>query len=67
MRDLPLTVWIDGGPDVQVFPDRTIAAVSAGHAETDIWHFDAEGLIDKVTIFAELRHVRDALGLDETD
>ena len=59
----PLTIHFDRGESSLVFPSRAIAAVATGEAETAIWHFSPAGLIEQVTVYAEVNQVRDALGL----
>ena len=58
---------LDDGTDIPVFPSRPISADETGKESSDVWHFDADGVAKKMTIFAEIEHVRAALGLDDED
>ena len=59
----PLTVHFDNGESDQIFPNRAIAAVSTGEMQTAIWHLNPAGLVEQVTVCAEVKQVRAALGL----
>ena len=65
--NMPVRVLLDDGTYIPVFPNRAISAVETGKESSDVWHFDADGIAKKVTIFAEIEHVRAALGLDDED